>query len=245
MKIDREECIACKTCYPYCTVGAISLAKGDENAKSEVNQDLCVECGACLRSGVCPTDAIFMPELEWPREIRPYFANPYAGHWHGIEGAKPPPEIKLNDITGRIQEGMTAVVIEVGRPGMSTTFREVQKVCMALAEVGVGFDPGGPLTSLMEDPRSGKIREDILDERCLHVFIHFSVSDANLRDSLKALREVSRQVETVFSVGLTNRVGEDGSIPTLGIADEAGFSALPHTKTNVGLGRPQEEADKK
>ena len=40
----------------------------------------------------------------------PILANPYAGHWPGKEGAKPPPEIKLNDITGRIQEGMTAVV---------------------------------------------------------------------------------------------------------------------------------------
>ena len=87
--------------------------------------------------------AIFMPEVAWPREIRPYFANPYAGHWHGIEGAKPPPDIKLNDITGRIQEGMTAVVIEVGRPGTSTIFRDVQKVCMALArqcECGI-FNP--------------------------------------------------------------------------------------------------------
>lgn len=237
MKIDKEKCIACKTCYPYCTVGAISLPEGDENA-SEADQDLCVECGACFRSGVCPTDAIFMPELAWPREIRPYFANPYAGHWHGKEGAKPPPEIKVNDITGRIQEGMTAVVIEVGRPGISATFRDAQKVCTALAEAGVEFDPGGPLTSLMEDSRTGKIREDILDERCLHVFIHFSVSDAKLGDSLKALREVSRQIETVFSVGLSNRVGEDGNIPTLGIAEAMGFSATPHTKTNVGLGRP-------
>ena len=42
---------------------------------------------------------------------------------------------------------------------MSTTFLEVQKVCRALAGAGVEFDPGGPLISLMEDPRTGKIRE--------------------------------------------------------------------------------------
>ena len=237
MNIDKEKCIACKTCYPYCTVGAISMVTWDGGKKSEVNQEQCVECGACLRSEVCPKDAIFMPELTWPREIRPYFANPYAGHWPGKEGAKPPPEIKLNDITGRIQEGMTAVVIEVGRPGMSTTFLEVQKVCRALAGAGVEFDPGGPLTSLMEDPRTGKIREDILDERCLHVFIHFSVDDDTLRESLAALREVSGQIETVFSVGLSNRVGNEGTIPTLEIVHEMGLTELPQAKTNVGLGR--------
>ena len=238
MKIDKEKCIACKKCLPYCPVGAISMVTWDGGKKSEVNQEQCVECGACLRSGVCPKDAKFMPELTWPREIRPYFANPYAGHWPGKEGAKPPPEIKLNDITRRIQEGMTAVIIEVGRPGMSTTFFEVQKVCRALAGAGVEFDPGSPLVSLMEDPRTGKIREDILDERCLHVFIHFSVDDDTLRESLAALQVVSGQIETVFSVGLSNRVGNDGTIPTLEIVHEMGLKELPQVKTNVGLGRP-------
>ena len=238
MKIDKEKCIACKKCYPYCTVGAISMVKWDGAKKSEVNQDQCVECGACFRSEVCPNDALFMPELTWPRELRPHFANPLERHWPGKEGTQPPPEIKLNDINGRICKGLSAVAIEVGRPGISTTFLDVQKICRALAGAGVEFDPGGPLTALMEDPRTGKIRKDILGERCLHVFIHFSVDDDSLRESLATLKEVSGQIETVFSVGLSNRVGNEGTIPTLEIIHEMGLKELPQVKTNVGLGRP-------
>ena len=34
MNIDKEKCIACKTCYPYCTVGAISMVTWDGDKKS-------------------------------------------------------------------------------------------------------------------------------------------------------------------------------------------------------------------
>lgn len=87
MKINKEKCIACKACHPYCPLGVISFVRWEDKKKSEVDQSDCVECGACLRSGVCPTDAIFMPELEWPREIRPQFSNPYSGPFPGIKGA--------------------------------------------------------------------------------------------------------------------------------------------------------------
>ena len=80
MRVNKEKCIGCKTCHPYCTVGAISLIEWEGKKKSETNQSDCVECGACLRSGVCPKDAIVMPELEWPRKLRSHFSNPYAGH---------------------------------------------------------------------------------------------------------------------------------------------------------------------
>ena len=142
MKVNKEQCIGCKACHPYCSVGAIALVDWQGKKKSEANQSECVECAACLRSGVCPKDAIGMPELEWPRKLRSHFSNPYAGHLPGKKGAPSAAEPKLNELTGRIVEGMTAIVVEVGRPGVSASLRDVQKICMALAREGVEFDPG-------------------------------------------------------------------------------------------------------
>ena len=238
MKISKDKCIACKACHPYCSVGAISLVQWEDKKKSEVAQADCVECGACLRSRVCPTSAIFMPELEWPRKIRPHFSNPYAGHLPGIKGAAPPPDPKLNEVTGRIPEGVTAVVVEVGRPGVSASFRDVQEICMALAKTGVKFDPGSGVTALMADPATGRLKEEILNEKGLNVVIHFSTPHHDLLKSLQALKEVSSRINTVFSIGLSNRLKEDGAIPTASIAEEAGFTLRPHTKINAGLGRP-------
>ena len=80
MIIDREACVGCEACQPYCPVSAISTIDWEGEQISEVNQDECVECGVCLRAEVCPTDAIRMPDLEWPRTIRSLFSNPLTRH---------------------------------------------------------------------------------------------------------------------------------------------------------------------
>jgi Pyruvate/2-oxoacid:ferredoxin oxidoreductase delta subunit len=237
MKVNKEKCIGCKACHPYCTVGAISLVDWEGKKKSEANQIECVECGACKRSGVCPKDAIVMPELEWPRKLRAHFSNPYAGHLPAKKGTPPPPEPKLNEMTGRISEGMTAIVVEVGRPGVSASLRDVQKICMALARVGVEFDPGSGITALMADPATGRFSDDILNEKGLSIMIHFSTADNALQGALRALKEVSSQIDTVFSIGLSNRLDASAVIPTASYAEEAGFTVRPHAKTVVGLGR--------
>ena len=58
MLVDKVKCIGCKTCNPYCTVGAISIVEWEGKKKSEVNQVECVECGAC--NMICPTCHCFL-----------------------------------------------------------------------------------------------------------------------------------------------------------------------------------------
>jgi Pyruvate/2-oxoacid:ferredoxin oxidoreductase delta subunit len=238
MIIDKGKCIGCEACHPYCTVGAISTVEWEGESVSEINQDECVECGVCLRAEVCPTDAIVMPELEWPRSIRAAFSNPLIPHRITGIGGRGTEEMKTNDVTGRFRLGIAGVAVEMGRPGVGTTFRDLQTVSMALAKVGIEFEPQNPVTAIMADTKTGKINEDILDEKALSAIIEFTVDNDRLKEALTTLKEVSTQINTVFSVGLISRVGADGIIPTAAIAREAGFSPRENTKTNVGLGRP-------
>ncbi len=238
MRVNKEACIGCKKCHPYCTMGAISLVEWEGKKKSEVSQVECVECGACLRSEVCPKDAIYQQELEWPRTLRAGLSNPYAGHPPGLQAKKPSPEVKLNDITGRIDENMSSVTVEMGRPGISASFRDVQKICLALGTVEGEFEPTNSVTALMADTTTGKIKEEILDERALNIMIVFNVDKDRLKEPLEALKTVSTEIDTVFSLAVTNLVGSDGNIPFLSMAQELGFVPRPNPKTNVGLGRP-------
>ena len=241
MKVNKERCIGCKACHPYCSVGAISLVEWEGKKKSEASQEICVECGACFRARICPKDAIVMPELEWPRKLRAHFSNPYAGHLPVKKGTPPAAEPKLNEMTGRITEGMTAVVVEVGRPGISASLRDVEKICTALAQAGVEFDPGSGVTGLMDDPATGKFSDDILNEKGLSIMVQFSTANEALPDVLRVLKGVSSRIDTLFSIGLSNRLDDRGAIPTASIAEEAGFTVRPHAKTVVGLGKSRTE----
>ncbi|MEW6673666.1 MAG: 4Fe-4S dicluster domain-containing protein [Thermodesulfobacteriota bacterium] len=239
MLIDKEKCIGCEECHPYCTVGAISSVEGANGTVSEIDQDECVECGACYkRAGVCPVDAIYMPELKWPRSIREPFSNPHVKHPSTTGQGRGTEEMKTNDVTGRYRYGMAGVAIEMGRPGAGTSFRDMQTVAMALARLGVEFEPNNPVAELMADKKTGKFNPEILNEKVLSAILEFKVQNERLAEVLEAVKEVAGRIDTVFSLDLITRVNPDGSMPALDIAKRAGFTPRPNTKTNVGLGRP-------
>jgi NAD-dependent dihydropyrimidine dehydrogenase PreA subunit len=241
VKINKEKCIGCEVCHPYCTVGAIITIEWCSKSVSEIIEDECVECGVCLRSEVCPTQAIYMPELKWPRSIRAAFSDPLSTHPSTNEMGRGTEEMKTNDVTGRFGRGIAGVAVEMGRPGVGTTFEDLQKVCMTLARVGVQFEPENPVSAIMVDKKTGEINAEILDEKVLSAIIEFKIENDRLMEALLALKEISNQIDTVFSVGLITRVTQDESIPSISIAREAGFLPRPNTKTNIGLGRPLKE----
>ncbi len=244
MKIDKEKCTGCEACQPYCPVGAIKAVEWQGQTVSEINQDECVECGACyLRAGVCPTDAIYQPKLEWPRTLREQFSNPHVKHPSTSGQGRGTEEMKTNDVTGRYRSGMSGIAVEMGRPGISTSFRDIQTVAMAVAKLGVVFEPQNPVTVVMSDPKTGKFKEEVLGERVLSAILEFRIGNERLKEVLKTLKEVSAKIDTVFSLDLISRVNKDGSIPNAFIAREAGFTPRPNTKTNIGLGRPLAKED--
>lgn len=84
----------CVGCRPYCPVGAIVTAP--DGRHSTVDQDKCVECGACLRAVVCPVNAVVRPE----RRLRAHRVN---------------------------------VSMELGRPGISASFADVEVLSRAIS----------------------------------------------------------------------------------------------------------------
>ena len=228
--------------YPYCPVGAIQPVEWEGETVGEIDQDECVECDVCRdRARVCPVDAIYMPELKWPRTIRAYFSNPHAKHPSTDEQGRGTGEMKTNDVTGRYPRGITGVVLEMGRPGVGTTIRDIETVTTTLAQIGVEFESDNPVAAIMTDKTSGRINPEVLNEKTLSAMIEFKVELTRLAEMLDTVKEVSKQIDTVFSLDLINRVNPDGTIPTDAIAKAAGFSPRPNTKTNIGLGRPLAE----
>ena len=239
MLIDKEKCIGCEKCHPYCPVGAIATIEWEGGMISAIDQEACVECGTCNeRSRICPVEAIYMPELKWPRVIREYFSNPNASHPSTTTQGRGTEEMKTNDVTGRYTPGVAGVGLEMGRPGIGTSFRDIQAVAVALAGLGVEFEENNPVSALMDDSNAGIFNPAVLDEKVLSAILEFKISTDRLGEVLQAIKKVAVQIDTVFSLDLISRVEDDGSIPVIPIAEAAGFSVRPNCKTNVGLGRP-------
>ena len=234
MRIDEEKCIGCNLCIPYCCWNAIEEA-GD---RCRIDEDKCVECYVCKWSECCPKDAFEETPLEWPRCIRHTFSAVKVSFSDTRMDGRGTKEMKTNDITGRFRLGEVGFTVDVGRPGIGTTFEDVEKIAMAVAKVGVAFLEDNPTTRLMTDEKSGKFQEDVRRERILSCILEFKTKEDNLMAVIDALRKVAGDIDTVFSVGCISRCREDGSIPARRLLDEAGVFYRPNGKVNVGLGRP-------
>jgi len=236
LRIDEDSCSACELCVPYCPMGAISM---DDIAT--IDQDECVDCGVCLRSKICPVDAFIYEIAPWPRSLRAIFSNPIIEHKETRVTGRGTEEMKTNDVTGRFKRGWVGIGIELGRPGIGSRFRDVDKVAQAMARLGAKFEPKNPVTLLMKDVGAGKLKEDVLDEKVLSAIVECTFPIEKIKAALIALKEVARDVDTVFSVDCINVVEPDGSLPVDKILSELEIPRYINGKTNVGLGRPLAE----
>ena len=234
MKIDGDICIACEACLPYCPMEAISM----KDDAAVIDQDECVDCGVCLKSGVCPVDCIIFEPAPWPRSLRTTFSDPRTEHKETKIAGRGTEEMKTNDVTGRFKRGWVGMGCEFGRPGIGARFRDVDKVAQVLAKHGVEFESKNPVTVLMENTKTGKIREDVLNEKVLSAIIECLFSIDKFKDIITALKEVSKEVDTVFSVEVINRADPDGSYPLRKLLNDLSIPYYINGKQCVGLGRP-------
>ena len=239
MQIDPELCVGCQQCLPFCPVGAIVM--DDDTAR--IDFDECAECGNCRRSADCPTQAIYLQELSWPRTVRSILSDPLTiAVESGISG-RGTEEMKTNEVTGRFKPGMVGVAIEVGRPVTGARLYDVEKIARAVAAMGVEFEKINPTTSLMSDPASGAFKTEVLNEKVVSAIIEFSLKLERLPELFEVLQTVAPEIESVFSLDIATRIAADGGVPTEPYIQGAGLWIAPNGKTNVGLGRPLYKED--
>jgi len=232
MKIDEGRCIRCRSCAVYCPIGAIKTGE----LEAYVDQELCVECSVCLKSGVCKQDALYQPKLDWPRVLRSQFSDPLVSHPSTKIMGRGTAEMKTNDVTDRFRVGEVGFAIEMGRPGVSTSFADVERVAMALAG-RVEFEPLNPVTNLL-DMETGRLRDSrVRGERVLSAIIECKTGEDKGLEVLKLLKRVSEEVDTVFSLCVISRC-QGYDIPFKKKMEEEGFTPRINGKTNMGLGRP-------
>jgi ferredoxin len=264
MRINPDKCVACGNCTYVCPMGAIYI--DPQIKRATVNLKECVECYACYNGmsqehlnptmvrtmrkvfqwmrvrfdpepDVCPTAAFEPEELTWPRVVRRAFSDPRVPHEStGVEG-RGTEEVKTNDVSGRVKVGEVGFTIEFGRPGVGAWFRDIQKMCWALAEAGVSFEKKNPITSLMSDVATGTLREDILNEKVLSAIVEIKVPVERTEEIIRLVWKVEKEVGTVVAIGVGTRCDETGEDHVVApILEKLGYK-LERAKTNIGLGR--------
>jgi len=238
MIIDQETCIGCGECVFTCTVQAIRL-DGD---KAEIDRERCVECGNCLRIAECPTGALQQDELSYPRVWRKYFSDNQqqwpadvkfsTGYGRGTE------ECKTNDRTGRFKRGYVGVLVELGRPGVTASFADAEKVVQSLIGAGVAMEAKSPISALLQDKQKGLFPPELRDERVLSCIVEGIVKIEDLEKALAAVTEASKNIDTVFSLGLVTRLKDGFTSPIEPVLGKLGLQTRPNAKINLGLGRP-------
>lgn len=238
MIIYKDACVGCGRCQPFCPAGAIFF----QDLRSTVDQDKCFECGTCLRSGICPVDAIVEPAnvYEYPRALRKYFSDPTSTHAvTGIEG-RGTEESKTNDVTLRSGPGEVGIAIEIGRPTLGMGLEDIQKITRALARNGVHeIEPNNPINSMILDSKTGDLKPELLGERVLSAIIEMKITKERLVDILRVIKEVIPEIDSVFTLDVVTLLEPGLTIPAGILADieSEGFTWRPNAKINMGLGR--------
>lgn len=242
MKADKDTCIACKRCFPYCPMGRIQSFHWHDTIPGrvyiEIDQDKCTDCGVCFRADVCPVNALYQPEEPWPREVRAILSNPLIEFKGSQVPGRGTEEMKTNDVKGSFLPGEAGVGVELGRPGVGAYFKDVEIVAMALAPLGYEFAGENPVTHFMADVKTGKLRDDVLNEKATSAIIEGKCKLEVLPQVLEALKEAAEKVDTVFSVEIITKVPPVGEIPIVPILEKYGYWYSINSKNNMGLGEP-------
>lgn len=215
-----------------------SIIKKD--GQYQIIEEECVDCGVCIRADVCPTDAIFMPDecFEYPRAVRMQFSDPGVQHPNLKAWGRGTEEAKTNDVTAKFKRGEYGLLLEFGRPCAGTRFSEVEKVTVAMRQLGLPILKDNPLYGLLEEDNSGRFKKEYVNEKVLSAILELRMTEEDLEHVLETVLPLLKDLNTVVSVGLVTRFEDDASLPVIDKLKNMNILVRPNAKINVGLGRP-------
>jgi hypothetical protein len=220
----------------FCPDDAIEYRDG----VCSVDAKLCTLCGSC--HGHCPSGALQpSTDLTELQIFQQAFGNPGAGtKVTGGNAGRGGQEVKTLDVSPRLKEDEISLCLDIGRPGVGVRMRDAERIVLALLAAGMEFLPGDafPLATIIPDRKTGKFRPDCLDMRLHTLLMEGVFHKSKLPAVLKALQEVSREIDTVICPGLILAVDANCDNPALACLDDLGIPRPHRGKINVGLGRP-------
>ena len=126
----------------------------------------------------------------------------------------------------------------MGRPAVGTSVREIEKATMHLARYGIVLEDCNPLTDLIEDINTGRFKEEYLEERFVSAIIEFRIPFERGKEILDVIRDIAKEVNTVFSLDMITCYNDDGTLPGLDLCKIMGIPVRDNCKVNIGIGRP-------
>lgn len=230
MEIDQS-CTGCGECVAYCPQGAIAI-HGD---MASIDRHDCVECGVCLDCGVCPVQAIRESddEMSWVKKLFGRLLDSVPGS--GTKGRGGGFDVKTNDVTGRIPEGMAVVRLELTRPVGGMTLQACQAFKQALEGSGYALKPTKRYEVLMD--RLQALSGDPLKERVLSTSFEAVLSPEQVQDFIRSAEQYGWDYGLWFSVNCACTVGTLSEVNT--VLSQSGLIPRSRAKVNLGMGRAE------
>jgi len=224
MYIDQELCQKCLDCRPVCPTGAIVV----KDKEVSIDYEACVECGVCLRFGICPEGAIKqVDEIPYPRIIRAVFSDPVQRHEStGVQG-RGTEEMKTNDVTDLFRKGKIGFSIELGRPVGGAYLSDLEKVVKKVTSMGVEFSEDNPV---------GALRPEILGEKVLSAIVEIMVPEENALRFIEEMKHfIGAELDCVVTMSAISRADDDGESGFLKLLRTRGIDIYPNGKVNIGM----------
>lgn len=227
MKVN-DTCIGCEECLPYCTQGAIFM---NEEEQAVVNRDLCVECGVCIDSDICPVSAFEEDHDELAEFKRPFgrLLTKHVAPKDVVSGDGY--DVKTDDVTGEIPSKKVVMRLELNRPRGSLKFGDVGKIRSELERLG--WNPG--ISSRSRSLRESGFPDKAADQRILSCYLELVIDPQEVPDVVNGVTAFLADQELWVSInvaGVTATIGR-----TEKILQSSGIGMEPVAKVNLGLGR--------
>lgn len=226
----NDTCTGCEACLSYCTQGAISM---NADTQAVIDRELCVECGVCIDTGMCPVSAFEEDHDEVAEFKRPYgrLLLKHLAADSVVEGSGY--DVKTNDVTGKIPEKSVIMRLELNRPRGGIKFGDVEQIKAGMEQLGWHLG----MSSRSRSVRETRIADKAAEQRILTCHLELVLDPEKIPDVVRDITGFVAERDLWVSINVVGVAATIGH--TQNILEAAGLCMEPVAKVNLGLGRKQ------